>query len=367
MIGMRNGTRMRHELFASVDELLSPAALSVVTGRSVTAVRRFPFHSSDSLSGSRFQAIETDAGERYVLKRIAHTWDWIMRTTDDHHGRAMLAWQTGLLDQLPPEIVHGVVAGARDGEGWAILMRDFGADLIPPGDEPIALADNDCFLEAMAAMQAAFWERSGLADPALGFCSLRGHYVELAPAAVASEVGGDNPIPPLILRGWALLEELVAPAVAETVRALLDEPGPLCAALARYPQTVVHGDWKLGNLGLLRDGTRRVVLLDWAVVGPAPPAVDLAWYLAVNAARLPVSKEETIAHFRAALAARLGDRFDESWWRPQLELGLLGGFVQLGWPKLLGAVEGPTAAVRRREQAELAWWSEQVQAGARWL
>jgi hypothetical protein len=48
-------------------------------------------------------------------------------------------------------------------------------------------------------------------------------------------------------------------------------------------------------------------------------------------------------------------------------LALLGGFIQLGWPKLLGAANGPTEAVRERERAELDWWSAAVLAGARRL
>jgi aminoglycoside phosphotransferase (APT) family kinase protein len=105
------------------------------------------------------------------------------------------------------------------------------------------------------------------------------------------------------------------------------------------------------------------VLLDWAVVGLAPPAVDLAWYLAVNSARLPISKEATIDAYRDRLAGALGSRFDPAWWQPQLELALLGGFLQLGWPKAFGAVRGD-AATQQRERAELTWWSRAVLAGA---
>jgi hypothetical protein len=360
---------MTRQVYASIDAMLDPATLSELTGKPVTAVRRLPFSSADSLSGSRFLAIETDGGggRRFMLKRIAREWDWIMRATDDRHGRAVVAWQTGLIDRLPPEIATGYVACARDGDGWAILMHDYSAALVPPGDAPIAAEDHACLLEAMAAMHAAFWGQPELAAPEAGFCDLRHHYLEFAPAVAEREAGGPEPIPPLIGAGWALLPELVAPEVVAALRPLLAEPAPLAEALALYPHTVVHGDWKLGNVGLLAGPPRQVVLLDWAVVGAAPPAVDLAWHLAVNSARLPISREATIECYRAALARRLGGRFDEGWWRPQLDLALLGGFLQLGWPKLLGAANGPTEAVRARERAELAWWSTAVLAGARRL
>lgn len=358
---------MSHPVFDSLDDLLDPATLSRIEGRRVTVVRRLAFDSADSLSGSRFLAVETDGlvGQRYVVKRIAPAWDWIMRVTGDERGRAVLAWQSGLLDQLPAAVVHGVVGSARDGDGWAILLRDFSGHLIPSGDAPISVADHETFLDGMAAVHAAFWERPAVADPALGFCSLRQRYQEFAPVAVRTIDDGAHPIPGAIVAGWALLPRLLSPAVTAVLTSLLADPTPLCLALQRYPQTVIHGDWKLGNLGRLPDG--RVLLLDWAVVGPAPPLVDLAWYLAVNSARLPVSKETAIAGFRDRLTARLGDRFDVGWWQPQLALALLGGFLQLGWPKLLGAADGPTEAVRQREQTELAWWSDWVLAGARYL
>ncbi len=359
----------QRSLYPSIDAMLDPAVLSEVEGRSVTLVTRQPFHSVDSLSGSHFFLVETDRGSggRYVVKRISREWDWIMRATRDWQARAIVAWQVGLLDMLPPEIDHGVVACARDGEGWAILMNDFGSAMIPPGDDWIAREDNERFLDAMAAMHAAFWGRPALGDPALGFIDLTTRYHETSPEIGRQESGGPDHIPPLIVEGWELFPSLVDHDVVEVLQPLLDDPGPLARALQGYPQTVTHGDWKLGNLGIVRHTPPRVVLLDWAVVGPAPPAVDLAWYLAVNCARLPVSKEEAIEFFRSCLARRLGPQFDEAWWKPQLDLALLGGFLLLGWPKALGAMKGETEAVRAREQGELAWWSERVREGARWL
>ena len=55
----------------------------------------------------------------------------------------------------------------------------------------------------------------------------------------------------------------------------------------------------MGNLGTHPDG--RTILLDWAYPGSGPACWDLCWYLALNQARLPESKEATIERFRAAL------------------------------------------------------------------
>ena len=357
---------VRHPLYPTIDDMLAPDSISQIEGGPVASVSRRPFVSSDSLSGSNFLLIETDggAGPRFVLKRISRAWDWIMRASNDHQARSVVAWTDGLLDRLPAEITHGVVACARDGDGWAILMRELRDAMIPPGDDWITPADNERFLDAMAAMHTTFWGHPELADPARGFLDLTTRYRVLTPEAGRRESAGPDAIPPMIVAGWELLWTLVDRDVADVLRRLQDDPTPLSRALERFPRTVIHGDWKLGNLGIVREEPSRVVLLDWAAVGAAPPAVDLAWYLAVNSARIPVSKEQTIDYFRSRLERRLGPAFQEAWWAPQLDLALLGGFLLLAWPKALGAVKGETEAVRAREQAEITWWSERVRAGA---
>jgi hypothetical protein len=346
--------------------MIAAGTLSAIAGHAVGTVRREAFGSVDALSGATMFALVTDVGERYVVKRMAYATDWIMQATEDHACRAAVSWTTGLLDQLPPEICHEVLACAKDGAGWALLLRDVGPAMIPPGDDLVAASENERLLDAMAALHARFWGQPELAAVAHGFCSLPTRYAELAPRTMRAVQHLNHPIPPIALEGWALLPKLVEPDVAEVVEALLEDPSPLCAALERFPMTVVHGDWKLGNLGIHAD-SNRVVLLDWAIVGPSPSLVDLGWYLAVNCARLPISKEVAIATYRASLERRLGSTIPEGEWRAQLELSLLGAFIQLGWPKAYGADHADDEGTRARERAELDWWSNHVRAGAAFL
>jgi hypothetical protein len=354
----------------TVAALLDLEHLSSIEGRHVEQIEHQPLANVDGLSEVPLERIVTTGpgGARsFVLKRFAYADDWVMRATGDTRGRPIQAWASGLLDQLPTCIDHTIVACAYDGEGWAVLMRDVGRDLVPPGDTPITAGEQEHFLAHMAAMHAEFWEQRQWDRSGLGLCSLRQRYSGLTPATIRRRRLTSLAIPKIVIAGWDLLEEAVESRVAAIVRALLDDPGPLCAALSAQPQTVIHGDWKLGNLGLAGDGpTRRTVLLDWAIVGVAPPAVDLGWYLAVNSARLPVTREATIDSFVRCLRDALGDRFEPSWWEPQLDLALLGAFVQLGWPKILGALRGDPG-VREREHDELRWWSECVLRGARRL
>ena len=360
---------MARDLHPTIDEMLAPETLASLTGRTVRTVRREPFHSVDALSGGKMWRVLADdgEGERYILKRISYAQDWIMRVTDDVNCRAVLAWTTGLLDRLPADIAHETIACARDEDGWAILLRDVGPSLVPPGDEHVSVSDNERFMDAMAALDAAFWEQPATADPALGFASLWNRYWAFSDEKMRPELAGDDMIPPIVVAGWELMPELVAPDVGDLLLDLRADPTPLVSALGRYPQTVIHGDWKMGNLGIHQEPQRRVIVLDWAVVGPAPPAVELGWYLSVNCARLPVSKEATTECYKQALVRRLGSRFDEEWWRPQLELALLGAFIQVGWPKAYNAVHAEDHAQRTRERDELAWWSDRAREGANWL
>jgi hypothetical protein len=360
---------MEHTLYPNIDAMLAPEALSALEGRPITDVRCLPFRPIGfSASGSRFLSLETNAGQgpRYVLKRISLEWDWIMRATDDRHGRSAAIWQRGFLDRLPPDISHAIVACAVDGPGWAILMRDVSTTLVSE-DQPISTIDSERFLDAMAALHATYWEDPGLADPVLGLCGWQHFYTSLSPQMGRREAGGPDKVPRMILKAWELLETLVAPDVADLISGLLENPQPLCDALARYPQTLVHGDMRLANLGLLHGECPQVVLLDWQFVTSAPPAADLAWYLGDPSQNLPMSNEAVIACYRQRLAQRLGDRFDDRWWQPQLELCLLGDFMRQGWDFILPIMHGKAESKREYWRGQLEWWSEQARAGARWL
>ncbi|MBM2811685.1 MAG: aminoglycoside phosphotransferase [Chloroflexi bacterium] len=172
-----------HELLASVDEMASATALSAVEGRRVSSVEQSPFSSVDSLSGSHFLRLRTDGpdGRSYILKRISRDWDWVMRVMGDDRCRAVLVWQSGLLDRLPAEITHQVVACCADGGGWAVLLNDVGPAMIPPGDDWISPADNHRLLDGMASLNAALWGQAHLVGAEAGFSSLRQRYSGLSP------------------------------------------------------------------------------------------------------------------------------------------------------------------------------------------
>ncbi len=297
----------------------------------------------DSLSGSRFERVVVD-GQPCVVKFLDHEHDWLARALGDRDCWALTMWRTGLLDALPPSIDHTVLGAAREADGTvALLMRDVGTALVPPGDDPLPLPHHRQFLDHMAQLHARFWD---FADH-FGLLEAGARYQALTPATGARERQRASrsgtmldPVPAALEPMWERLRE-AQPRAHELALALVTDPGPLVAAFAQTPATLVHGDWKAGNLGVSPDG--RTILLDWGWPGRAGPLVDLGWYLAVNCDRLPESKEDTIAAYRDRLAHH--DIATHDWFDRQLDLALLGAFLQLGWSK-----SGP----------ELDWWLPRV-------
>jgi hypothetical protein len=306
-------------------------------------VSRAPLAAADGRSGSLLERVVLAGGGTLVVKHVLDGGDWIMRASHDH-GRAAELWSSGVLARVPAVIDHAVVGAEEVEGGWMVIMRDVSAALLPDNAR-ITRGDSRRVLEAAAALHATFWD-----DPPLPLCSMVDRYRFLSPATTRREAGGADEVPRLIGRGWERFAELVPDEVAGPVLAVLERPEPFAGAFSRFPATLIQGDLKLGNLGFTED---RVVMLDWGTqTGWAPPAVETAWYLAINWSRIDASREQVLDDFRAAE----GDRHDED----ALRLALLGGLVQLGWDKALAASGHPDPAIRAREAADLAWWTDRA-------
>ncbi len=307
------------------------------------ATRREPLAAADGKSGARLERIEAN-GARYVVKRVSLGDDWIMRLTGDRSFRPWQLWTSPMWRLLPASIDPAVVDMERTGDLLTIVLLDVGEWLVAD-DAAVTPAQHRRFLDHMADLHAAFW---GWTDD-LGLLPLARRYTWFSPEAIAAELARPAPPVPVTLaaEGWARLAER-APAMSALVRRLHADPAPLVSALARTPQTLVHGDWKLANLGTAPGG--RTILLDWANPGAAPALYDLAHYICLNAHRIPGPADDAIGEYRESLEARgIGT---EGWWDEQLELSLLGQMLLLGWKK---AVEGDD---------ELSWWARRVAAAA---
>jgi hypothetical protein len=322
----------------------SPAVEELLAAASI----REPLAGAPGKSGARLERLRI-AGEDYVLKHLDLAADWTMRASGSLRGVPLELWESGVLNRLPGCIHQPIVGVVREpateigpSGGCAVLMRDVSQWLIPATDDPIPLGQHHAFLRHMAELHAAYWGCGSECEvvPAMH------RYLELSPwlAEAEAAIGSAHLVPQLVGKGWPLLAE-VAPAAAAVVTPLARDPGPLVTALADTPQTFVHSNWKLDNLGT--DDQGRTVVLDWEQPGRGAALSDLAWYLAINCRRLPEAKEASIAGYRSALEACGVDT--GRWWDRQLALCLLGALVQFGWEKALGGYD-----------EELAWWEAQA-------
>jgi len=319
-------------LLDSIDELIAGA------------VDRQPVHAPDGKSGSTFERL-TINGRPCFLKSLSYDDDWLMRITHDTKNWPALLWQAGLYRDAPGIIDHAIIGMALEGHGpsarLAFLMHDIGPALIPEGDDLVSVEVHLGFIDHMAAMHAHFWQWRDT----LGLCDLAHRFNFFAPHNIAAELRRDDVSPVLVVadQGWERLPER-APALYRTITEVHANPAALAAALRSTPQTFIAGDWKMGNLGRHRDG--RTILLDWAYPGEAPGAWDLGWYLALNRARMPISKEVTIEAYREALARAGLDT--QEWFEKQIDLTLLGTIACFGWEKALG------------DDEELQWWADRA-------
>ena len=296
---------------------------------------------AEGLSSASFERVVID-GQNHVIKRLSYDTDWVMRAVHDTGVPRVIRLHTsGWLERLPGVIDPTIVDVAFDPDtGLAeLLMRDVSSAFLRDSD-PITADEHEALLDAMAQLHAS---TQGVVDD-LGLTPPGIRWTMLSPAFAELEArrGPLTGVPALLQPMWARLAQN-APDLHRVLAGLLDDPSPLVDALAATPQTLVHGDWKGGNLGIADDG--RVVLVDWAFPGVDAPCADLGWYVSVNCDRLPESKEATIERYRDALERHGMDT--AGWWDVQLPLALLGSAVQMAWSKC-------------DQPDELAWWSARV-------
>lgn len=339
-------------MLASSSELVPRPVAGSIDELLLGATSREPFFASDSKSGSAFERVLID-GEPHILKHVHVDNDWTMRFNGDVGCHPAQVWAAGLMDAAPERIDHGVLGVAnglgRNGWGAAILMRDLSDEMVPAGDDPLRLDQHLSFLDDLAALSARLWgwrDTVGLLPLAQRWGWFNEHCLDAEKAR-----GWPDAVPRIAADGWARFAERAPDAVVRVINELRHGQDALVAAVRTTPLTFLHGDWKLGNVGTARDG--RTVLIDWTYPGEGPAAFDLAWYLCLNSARLPQSKEQAIESFRRSLEGH-GIATD-GWYDRQVAICLLGALVIFGWEKALG------------DERELGWWCDRALEGGRLL
>ncbi|MCB0082275.1 MAG: phosphotransferase [Caldilineaceae bacterium] len=357
---------MVHQLYDSVDELLTPETLTALTGRKIKYVRCLPMEGG--FSGNSLLRIEADSAQgvsRFVLKRMAFQRDWLMLASNDKLCRSITLWHSGLLDRLPPTLSHTIVACAHDDGDWAMLMDDVSPTLLP--NRPYTTAEVYLLLDALATIHATFWAAEELTDPALGLCTHR-QVLEVFTQATGRRFATLCPVSDALEQGWSLLQELMAPDVIDVLDKLYADPQPLCDALARYPTALIHGDYRGPNLGINWSSPAQVVLFDWQLAAHSAATIDLAWFFAGhNVFLAPVALEALTDYYRHRLREKLGARFDDAWWQPLLSLGQLTNVLRRACLKAWAANNHADPVYRATERKLLEIYSDQVRAAVQWL
>ena len=345
----------RMMVFSSIQALTDAAVLSEILGHEVRDVRVEPLrgigYSNSALSRVEADFLD-DSHRTFVLKHARLAEDWTARRTGDCRGReALLLNQSSLVGVWDVFVSPYVAAAVASGEA-ALLMRDLTAALLPDERAPLSEQQESRLLGTLARLHARFWghdDRSidWLVRPAQ-FCDLLGPSVADDPAEVAtlSPTLRDG-----VPRGWGCALARLPPEIARHLRC----PGAEWErSWADVPRTLIHGDVKVANFALEEEG---VSAFDWAMVGSGPCAIDVGWYLAVNASRLTRSKDDTLRRYRDLLQTALGDRVPDSLWDRLEEIAVVSGARMLLWSKALALDAGRAGA-----SEEWGWWVNRLAA-----
>lgn len=331
---------------------LAPDLDALLAEHGLTGVIEEPLP-NDGWSGAKLTRLSRADGARFVIKRDSLDLDWIARTTaDDPELREALLVRARPPMPDPVRLPH--LGVARDGETVALLMPDLTGTLIP-WEQPIDVGSLDRVLDALASLHREPWQRS---LPATFPWTDRARRLLLLTRASAAAYDAQGlAFGRRFLAGWDAFDRLVRPAAREVVAAISTAPAALFRALDRLPAAGLHGDLKLGNVGLEPAGG--VPIIDWQMTIVAPVAVELGWFLVANVAGLPIQPDEVLERYRIA-----ADLPADETWAAQWDLAILVGVVLRGWRKGLDTDAGVVYANGVAAAKDLAWWGANATAAA---
>ena len=174
----------------------------------------------DGRSGAVLERVFLADGSRVVVKRFDPTVDLVMRMTGDATGREVELVQRGVLEGLPPTVLHPVIDGWYDDEGRGVLvMRDLG-DAVLTWKSIVSRDKARTMFAAVADLHAAFL--GSAPDGLTPLDSLLGLFEPRRIRPYAGETLVDY-----ALRGWEYWPEVAPGEVGERVLALAQDT---CAA-----------------------------------------------------------------------------------------------------------------------------------------
>ena len=307
----------------------------------------------DGWSGAGMTRLTRGDGAKFVIKRDSLARDWIARVTgDDPELREALLVRAR--PAMPAPVVLPHLGVGRDGDAVALLMPDLTDSLIR-WEQPIDVPTLDRVLAALAALHREPWHSQ--LPQSFPWADRPRRLLLLTRAAADAYVAEGLPFGARFLEGWDAFDRHVPARARELIARLGADPAPLFRALDRLPSAGLHGDLKLGNVGLASNGT--VPMIDWQMTMIAPVAVELGWFLVANVAGLPLPPDAVLDRYR--LAAGLPDH---GAWAAQRDLAVIVGLTLRGWRKGLDTEAGIEHPGGLDAAQDLGWWATNAFAAA---
>jgi len=341
--------------FDTIADLTKPESLRNLTGP-IVQINTEPF-SAIGFSHSKFDRVEvllqTGLTRKFVLKQTNIKADWLSHRTNDLVGREGALLNEKPLAKVWTKIHCPYVAFAQEAGFTGLLMDDFSDYLFPDVRNPLVETAEDIIVDAIASLHALFWNSpeikklSWLAGPST-------YLWMLGPQ--------DHPqdkycAPPdrlltAMTEGWKIALQRLPPVVRDY---LTKPPNEIFEPWQDLPITLMHGDVKIANMAIIPGN--KLVLFDWPAVGCAPCAIDLGWYLAVNASRVSSSKEKFIAKYKRCLEVHLQFNIENETWQRITQLAVITGAMMLLWNKAVAMQSGSQQASKEWE-----WWESHLEA-----
>lgn len=352
---------------ASIDEItpefLTPAARRLLSDDDarVTSLRlgqsepfEYPKFGNKNFDIIEFEyAAKHGSGSSKMILRRRAPRDAVSTLIGDLQHRELLAFKTGLLDQLPLTFHHpylDVVYAPERGQYWA-LLEDVSEDMQRVGIVDALPEDKlRTILSHLAAFHAKFWERRDvLSEPWL--MSLRApvdSWYKLVVEVIDDVKEPSEPTRfitsewPWVADGIRNLLGSLEPDTRELIDRLFRDPDRLIAAIADLPVTLCHYDFDNRNLGL-RDGPDglQTTVIDWEIVGVGLSSSDVGRFLQYQQ---PPNTEELLAYYLDELERHLGKKIDRAGWYRGYEIVAVALWQIVGF--LFGAmVAAPEAPV----------------------
>jgi hypothetical protein len=307
----------------------------------------------DGWSGAQMTRLTRADGARFVLKRDSLARDWIARVTGDAAElREALLVRAAPVMPAPVTLPH--LGVARDGDEVVLLMPDL-ADVLIRWEQPIDVPTLERVLAALAALHRDPWHAQ--LPRSFPWTDRSRRLLLLTRTAAAAYDAQGLPFATRFLDGWDAFDRLVPRRARELIHRLTRDSSPLFAALDRLPASGLHGDLKLGNIGLAADGS--VPMIDWQMTLVAPAAVELGWLLVANVSGLPLPPEEVLERYRVAADAPADAR-----WQAERDLAVIVGLFLRGWRKGLDADASAAHPSGLSAGEDLAWWASNAVAAA---